>query len=96
MWFTFLFGGVIPLGIVFSITGLSCYFWIDKFNVMRRRSVKENLAKEVSIEMIEMLELTIILFGIGNMAVNYQFYGFINWQDIVVVLVGLLFAVVPM
>lgn len=40
MWFTFLFGSAIPLGIVLSIVGLTMYFWIDKYNVMRRRTVK--------------------------------------------------------
>lgn len=75
MWFTFLFGNVIPLGIILSIIGLSCYFWIDKYNVMRRRTVKENLSKEVSIEMIEMLELTVIFCGIGNMTMSYEFFG---------------------
>lgn len=50
MWFTFLFGCCIPIGILFSILGLSFYYWFDKYNVMRRRSVKENLAKEVSID----------------------------------------------
>ena len=79
MWFTFLFGSAIPLGIVLSIVGLIMYFWIDKYNVMRRRTVKENLAKEVSIEMIEMLELSIIFCGVGNMTMSYSFFSVIHW-----------------
>lgn len=79
MWFTFLFGSCIPLGILISMVGLICYYWVDKYNVMRRRSVKENLAKEVSIEMIEMLELTVIFCGIGNMTMSYSFFGTLHW-----------------
>lgn len=71
MWFTFLFGSCLPIGILFSIVGLSCYYWVDKYNVMRRRSLKDSLAKEVSIEMIGLLELTVVFCGIGNMTMSY-------------------------
>lgn len=43
VWFTFLFGAVMPLGIIASIIGLSLYYWVDKYNVMRRRTVNESL-----------------------------------------------------
>lgn len=96
MWFTYLFGNAIPIGIILSMLGLSMYFWIDKYNVMRRRTVKENLAKEVSIEMIEMLEFTIIFCGVGNMTMSYAFFGLIHWQDIIVFFVGIIYALLPM
>jgi hypothetical protein len=49
MWFTFLYGTAIPLGIVFSMIGLSIYYYVDKYNVLRRRTIKESLAKDLSI-----------------------------------------------
>jgi hypothetical protein len=79
MWFTFLYGSAIPVGILLSLMGLVLYYWIDKYNVMRRRTIKENLTKEVSIEMIEMLEATIIFCGIGNMTMSYSFLNVIHW-----------------
>jgi hypothetical protein len=96
MWFTFLFGSAIPIGILFSMLGLSIYFWVDKYNVMHRRTVKENLAKEVSIEMIEMLELSIIFCGFGNMTMSYSFFQVIHWPDLVVLVAGIIYAAVPM
>jgi hypothetical protein len=79
MWFTFLYGSAIPVGILLSLMGLVLYYWIDKYNVMRRRTIKENLTKEVSIEMIEMLEATIICCGIGNITMSYAFLNVIHW-----------------
>lgn len=96
MWFTFLFGSAIPMGILCSMVGLTCYYWADKYNVMRRRTIKENLAKEVSIEMIEMLEMIIILNGLGNMTMSYSFYGIIYWQDVIVFFFGLIYSIIPM
>ena len=46
---------------------------------MRRRNVAGNLAKEVSIEMIEMLELSLIFCGLGDMTMSYQFFDIIRW-----------------
>ena len=59
MWFTFFYGDIIPVGTLFSILGLSLYYLVDKFNVLRRRTIKENLSKDLSIAMIDMLELII-------------------------------------
>ena len=95
MWFTFLYGNAIPIGIVLSLLGLVCYYWVDKYNVMRRRTVKENLSKDVSIGMIELLEMTIIFCGFGNMTMSYSFFGVVRWQDIVVFSVGLIYAALP-
>lgn len=65
MWFTFLYGGLIPLGYVISMLGLILYYYVDKYNVFRRRTIKESLSKELSIEMIEMIEFIIPVFGLG-------------------------------
>lgn len=49
MWFTFLYAPCIPLGNFFSILTLVAYYYIDKYNILRRSTVKENLSKEVSL-----------------------------------------------
>jgi hypothetical protein len=47
MWFTFLYAGCIPVGILFSMFGLTIYYYIDKYNVLRRRTIKENLGEVI-------------------------------------------------
>jgi len=79
MWFTFFYGDIIPLGILFSIMGLTLYYFVDKYNVLRRRTIKESLSKHLSIEMIEMLELIIIFTGIGNTVVSSILFGEVKW-----------------
>lgn len=59
MWFSFFYCTAIPIGPIISIFGLFLYYYIDKYNVLYRRTIKENVSKELSIEMIEMLELII-------------------------------------
>ena len=55
------------------------YYYVDKYNVMRRRTIKESISYEVSVEMIEMLELTIIFFAVGNFTFSYHLFHKIEW-----------------
>jgi hypothetical protein len=45
MWFTFLFGTAIPIGFICSLIGLILYYFVDKYNILRRRTVKESISK---------------------------------------------------
>jgi len=65
MWFTFLYCSCIPLGTLWSILGLSIYYHADKHNVVVRRTIKDIIGADLSIEMIEMLEFSIFLHCIG-------------------------------
>jgi len=42
------------------------YYWVDKYNVISRRTIKESLTMDVSVSMIENLELSIVFFAMGN------------------------------
>ena len=44
MWFTYLYDSLIPFGACLSLLGLSLYYWIDKYNLLRRSSVNSNIA----------------------------------------------------
>ena len=59
MWFTFLYSPAIPFGALFSLLGLSVYYFADKNNVIHRRTIKESIGYDLSEEMIGMLELCV-------------------------------------
>lgn len=96
MWFTFFYAPCIPLGIFFSILNLILYYYIDKYNLFKRRTVKESLDKSVSVEMIEMLEMIIIYYAIGNATFSLQLFHNLKWQEIVLLICGLVYAFLPM
>ena len=39
MWFTYLYASIIPIGACISIVGLTLYYWIDKYNLLRRSTL---------------------------------------------------------
>lgn len=96
MWFTFFYAPCIPLGIFFSILNLILYYYIDKFNLLKRRTIKESLDKSVSVEMIEMLEMSIIYYAIGNATFSLQLFHKLKWQEIVLLIIGVIYAALPM
>lgn len=44
LWFTFFYGSILPIGIVCSLGGMFLYYWIDKYNITHRRTVKETIS----------------------------------------------------
>lgn len=96
MWFTFFYGTCIPIGFFFSIITLILYYWVDKYNIIRRRTIKEVLSKDVSIEMIDNLEMIMALFPIGNFAFNYQLFGMVHNFDIYLIIISIVWMVLPM
>ena len=72
------------------------YYYVDKYNVMRRRTIKESISYEVSVEMIEMLELTIIFFAVGNFTFSYHLFHKIEWQEYVIIIIGVIYSILPM
>jgi len=52
MWFTYLYASAIPLGTVVSMMGLICYYYVDKYNLLYRRTLKESISIDLTNEMI--------------------------------------------
>lgn len=38
-WFTYLYADLIPIGGILIMFGLMAYYWIDKYNLLRRASL---------------------------------------------------------
>lgn len=47
MWFTFLYITIIPVGAIFSCLGLLAYYWVDKYNLLRRSSIEGQVSGDL-------------------------------------------------
>jgi hypothetical protein len=79
MWFGFFYGDVIPLGILLNLLCLIIYYYIDKYNVVRRRTIKDSITKELSFTMIDYLDLILILHAVGEITILNNINGMILW-----------------
>ena len=96
MWFSFLFGSLIPIGMFFSILGLCLYYFIDKYNVFKKRTIKDNLSKELSIEMIELLETILLMSAFGRYIVDKLLLDLPTNRYMLNIAVSVLYMVLPL
>jgi len=96
MWFTFFYGGVLPIGYFFSVVGLSIYYWVDKNNVIFRRTIKESISMELSTEMIELLEFILPFCTIGNYLWGMYLFGESSVLDMFLLGVTILYLILPL
>ena len=61
------FGSLSPMPLVTLILFWLIHYWLDKYNLLRRNSNPLSLSKCISRLMIRVMELDIIIFGLGNL-----------------------------
>jgi len=65
MWFTFLYSSLIPIGSVLTLIGLFLYYWVDKYNFLRRSTLKEGVSGKMAVVTLKLLDVTLFLVPAG-------------------------------
>ncbi len=71
MWFTYLYASLIPIGSFFSVVGLAFYYWVDKFNLLKRSSLSHNISGDLAVVSLKLLDFTLVLKPAGEMIFDY-------------------------
>jgi len=71
MWFTFLYSELIPMGSFLVLIGLFLYFWVDKFNFLRRSAYKGGVSGKMSLLSLKSLDATLFLAPAGRVLFSY-------------------------
>ena len=61
IWFTFLYVCVVPFGSILTFLGLGLFYWIDKYNLLRRSSILEGVSADLCMKALFLLEFVLIL-----------------------------------
>lgn len=75
MWFTFLYISLVPVGGVFSFIGLIAYYWVDKYNLLRRSTISSQVSGDLIDLTVSMLDFTLVLRILGQILFDYQLRG---------------------
>lgn len=95
MWFTFLYATLIPIGAFIAIVGLALYYWVDKYNLLRRSSLRHNLSGHMTVVSLKLLDMTLILMPLGEIIFDVYIRDGVNSSTIVFTCIGFLYLVVP-
>ncbi|CAD8053519.1 unnamed protein product [Paramecium sonneborni] len=96
MYVVAFYASVIPLALIITCFALLFHYWIEKYNIARRRTIKYNYSSQMSIEMIEQLELVLPIYCGTNLWWEYVFLGSISTEAIIGICLGLGNAILPM
>ena len=66
-----MYGNIIPIGNLFSVTCLILYYWIDKYNLLRKSSLMPYISNELSDQMINLLDLVLVIKPLTNLYMVY-------------------------
>jgi hypothetical protein len=95
MWFTFLYSSLIPIGAFLSLIGLGLYYWVDKYNLLRRSSVNSKIVGELSHFSMKLLDFTLLCKPIGEILFDAQIRDSYCISSIVMSAVAILYLVLP-
>ena len=95
MWFTFLYATLIPLGTLISCAGLMLYYWVDKYNLLRRSAIKTEVSGRLVIESMNLLDLTLLLLPLGSILFDLQVRKTYTISSIVMIVASFVYMVLP-
>lgn len=64
MYICAFYADVIPIALLLGLLSLLVTYWIDKYNLLRRRSVVCNMSSDLAHDMVDILEYCLILFAV--------------------------------
>ena len=65
MWFTFFYATIIPIGAFISLLGIGLYFWVDKYNFLRRSSLHYKVNHKLTYLALRLLEFSLFFRVLG-------------------------------
>ncbi|CAD8092456.1 unnamed protein product [Paramecium primaurelia] len=96
MYVVAFYASVIPIGLVITCFALLFFYWVEKYNIARRRTIKYNYSSVMSREMIEQLEYVLPIYCLTNLWWEYVFLQSISIEAIIGVCFGVANAILPM
>lgn len=95
MWFTYLYSTLIPIGAVITAFGLIFYYWVDKYNLLRRSSVTGQISGGIINTSLTLLDFTLILRPIGSIIFDSQIRTSYMVSNVIMIVVAAVYILLP-
>lgn len=94
MWFTFLYASLIPFGAFLSFIGLCIYYWVDKYNLLRRSKI-EQIERKLPLRALKLMEITLFWKPIGELIFDIKLRDVVYPETGVMIGLSIIFLLVP-
>jgi hypothetical protein len=96
MWFTFVYVGIIPLGAGFSLLGIILYFFVDKYVLLRKSSVKSSVSSHLANYMMLLLDFTLLFKSLGELFFDLNLRHEMRISTLVMLGVSVVYLLLPL
>lgn len=94
MWFTYLYSTLLPIGAILTCCGLFLYYWVDKYNLLRRSAVNGQVSGDLINASLTMLDFTLILKPMGSLIFDTHLRHH-KTADIIMLVIAFVFIITP-
>lgn len=95
MWFTFLYADLIPIGAFLILAGFCIYYWVDKYNLLRRSSLEGNISGDLAMKCLFLLDLTLFWRFLGELIFDVQIRDGARTLTLIFLGLSILYLLVP-
>ena len=95
MWSAFLYSSLTPCSIILALISLCLFYWIDKYNLLRRSSLKKNIDSKTLMSFYSMLEFFIIMKALGWIIFDYYLKNGPFLHSFIILSIGLTYMILP-
>lgn len=96
MWFTIFYAYLIPVASVISLLGIILYYFVDKYNLLRKCSLKQTMSSTISNRMMKLLDFTLLFLIVGDILFDVQIRNYVSMSSIIMFIVALVYLVLPL
>lgn len=96
MWFTFLYASLIPMGAFLTVIGIGLYYWVDKYNLLRRSNIHENVSGKLSIIALKLLDLVLVFMPLGQIIFDHFLRHDVKWSSIIMLVIAIIYLCLPL
>lgn len=95
MWFTFLYADLIPIGAFLIFIGFCLYYWIDKYNLLRRSSLEGNISGDLAMKCLFLLDFTLFWRFLGELIFDIQIRDGAKTLTIIFLVLSIVYMFIP-
>lgn len=75
--------------------GLGLYYWIDKYNLLRRSSVNSNVSGELALFSMKLLDFSLLARPLGEIVFDSQIRTSYSVESIVLASIAFIYLLIP-
>ena len=86
---------MIPVGAILTCFGLIIYYWVDKYNLLKRSAVIGQVSADLIHKSLTILDFSLLMFPIGSIIFDTQIRDSYVNSSIAMIVIAFVYIILP-